>query len=86
MLIPTLAFLLGVFLAPAVRPLFRPILVEIIRAALILVDEVRRMSSVVREGMEDAHAEAVATHRPAASAAPAQGGEAAAPAAAQSTT
>lgn len=60
MLTTILAFLLGVFLAPAVRPLFRPILVEIIRAGLILVDEVRRLSAVVREGMEDVRAEAMA--------------------------
>lgn len=54
------AFLLGVFLAPAVRPLFRPVLVEVIRAGLVVSDEVRRMSHTVREGVEDVQAEAQA--------------------------
>lgn len=53
-----LAFLLGVFLAPAIRPLFRPVLVEVIRAGLVVGDEVRRMSHTVREGVEDVQAEA----------------------------
>ena len=52
------AFLLGVFLAPAIRPLFRPVLVEMIRAGLVVGDEVRRTSHTVREGVEDVQAEA----------------------------
>lgn len=55
-----IAFLLGVFFAPVVRPLARPILVEIIKAGLLVGDEVRRMSAQVREGMDDARAEAAA--------------------------
>lgn len=61
MLSLTVAFLLGVFLAPAVRPLFRPVLVEVIRAGLVVSDEVRRMSHTVREGVEDVQAEARAS-------------------------
>ena len=72
MLSIVLAFFLGVFLAPAIRPLFRPILVEFIRAGIILGDEVRRVSHTVREGVEDAQAEAAAAR----SRRPANGGEA----------
>lgn len=57
MLIPLIAFFLGVFLAPVVRPLLRPLFVEIIRATIVTVDEVRRMSVQVRENVEDATAE-----------------------------
>lgn len=57
MLIPLIAFFLGVFLAPVVRPLLRPLFVEIIRATIVTVDEVRRMSAQVRENVEDATAE-----------------------------
>lgn len=75
MLSIVLAFFLGVFLAPAIRPLFRPIMVEFIRAGIILGDEVRRVSHTVREGVEDAQAEASAarSRRP-----PSSGDEAAA--------
>ena len=61
MLIATIAFLVGVFFAPVVRPLCRPILVEIIRAGLLVGDEVRRMTTQVREGLDDARAEAAAS-------------------------
>jgi hypothetical protein len=84
------AFLLGVFLAPAIRPLFRPILVEVIRAGLVVNDEVRRMSHTVREGVEDVQAEARAAQAPSAPAeasneAPASAGDAPASDATSST-
>ena len=60
MLSTVLAFFLGVFLAPAVRPLFRPVLIEMIRAGLVLTDEVKRMQVSLTESMEDARAEAEA--------------------------
>jgi hypothetical protein len=70
------AFLLGVFLAPAVRPLFRPLMVELVRAGLANADEVKRATAEVQEGVEDAKAEAeaqratrAATPRPAAASA-----------------
>lgn len=68
-----LAFLLGVFMAPIVRPLFRPLLVELVRAILLAADEAKRVSSKLREDIEDATAEARArekTERPAAAAPP----------------
>jgi hypothetical protein len=52
------AFFLGVFLAPVVRPLLRPLFVELIRAGMMTADEAKRLSSEVRESMEDAAAEA----------------------------
>jgi hypothetical protein len=55
-----LAFSLGVFLAPVVRPLMRPIFVEMIRATLVTIDETKRLTAQVREGIEDAAAEAQA--------------------------
>lgn len=55
------AFLLGVFLAPAVRPLFRPMMVELVRAGLAIADEVKRASAEVQERVEDAKAEAAAS-------------------------
>lgn len=61
MLTAAIAFLLGVFFAPVVRPLARPVLIEIIKAGLLVGDEVRRMSAQVREGMDDARAEAAAS-------------------------
>ena len=60
MLIPILTFFLGVFLAPVVRPLLRPIFVELIRATLMTADEVRRLTAEMRENIEDAAAEAKA--------------------------
>jgi len=60
MLIPILAFLLGVALAPVIRPLLRPLLVEVIRVGIMTADEVRRLSAEVRENVEDATAEAQA--------------------------
>ena len=62
MLIPILTFFLGVFLAPVVRPLLRPIFVELIRATLMTADEVRRLTAEMRENIEDAAAEAKAQH------------------------
>jgi hypothetical protein len=80
------AFLLGVFLAPVVRPLFRPLMVELVRAGLAISDEAKRLSAELQEGVEDAKAEADATRsaRPAsrpASARPAAAPEPASPAA-----
>lgn len=57
MLSTLVAFFLGVFLAPAVRPLFRPVMVELVRAGLAISDEVKRMSAHVQESVEDAKAE-----------------------------
>jgi hypothetical protein len=62
MLIPILTFFLGVFLAPVVRPLLRPIFVELVRATLLTADEVRRLTAEMRENIEDAAAEAKAQH------------------------
>lgn len=62
MLIPTITFFLGVFLAPVIRPLLRPIFVELIRATLMTADEVRRLTAEMRENIEDAAAEAKAQH------------------------
>ena len=52
------AFFLGVFLAPAIRPLFRPVMIELIRGGVVLTDEVKRASATLGESMEDAKAEA----------------------------
>jgi len=60
MLTETIAFALGVLLAPVIRPLMRPVFVEMVRATLLAVDEVQRVSVTVREDIEDAHAEAKA--------------------------
>lgn len=57
MLSTIIAFLLGVFLAPAVRPLFRPVMLEVVRAMFAITDEVKRMSAQVQESVEDAKAE-----------------------------
>lgn len=62
MLTAIIAFSLGVLLAPVVRPLLRPVFVELVRATLLTVDEVRRLSAEMRENIEDAAAEAKATH------------------------
>jgi hypothetical protein len=59
-LIPLITFFLGVFLAPVVRPLLRPLFVELIRASLVTVDEAQRLTAQVRESIEDAAAEAKA--------------------------
>lgn len=53
-------FGLGVFLAPVVRPLLRPLFVEVIRAGLMTVDETKRLAAQVREDIDDATAEAKA--------------------------
>jgi hypothetical protein len=66
------AFVLGVFLAPAVRPLFRPMMVEMVRAGLAIADEIKRATAEVQEGVEDVKAEAEA-NRAARSSAPATG-------------
>jgi len=52
------AFFAGVFLAPVVRPLLRPLFVELVRATMMTADEVRRLSAEMRENIEDAAAEA----------------------------
>lgn len=88
MLTAILAFFAGVLLAPIVRPLLRPLLVEIVKASVVTAAEVRRMSSQVKEDIEDATARAEAEKRHAAAAAaarpatphthpPAHGGDAA---------
>jgi hypothetical protein len=53
-------FFLGVLLAPVIRPLLRPVFVELVRAGVQTVDEVKRLSAQAREGIEDAVAEAEA--------------------------
>lgn len=53
-------FFLGVLLAPVVRPLARPLLLELVRAGLQINEEVKRLSAQVREDIEDAAAEAEA--------------------------
>lgn len=60
MLTNILMFFLGVLLAPVVRPLLRPLFVEMVRAGVQTVDEVKRLSAQAREGVEDAVAEAEA--------------------------
>ena len=62
MLTAIIAFALGVFFAPVIKPLLRPILVEIIKLALLTSEEVKRMSAQVKEDIEDAAAEASAQH------------------------
>jgi len=57
-----LAFAAGVFLAPAIRPLLRPVAVEAIKAVMIAADEAKRLSEDVKEDIEDAAAEAKAAH------------------------
>ena len=44
-------------LGPIIRPLLRPIFVEIIKVSITTSEEVRRMSVQVREDIEDAAAE-----------------------------
>jgi len=58
MLTNIVMFFLGVLLAPVIRPLLRPIFVELVRAGVQTVDEVKRLSAQAREGIEDAVAEA----------------------------
>lgn len=60
MLISILMFFLGVLLAPVVRPLLRPLFVELVRAGVQTADEVTRLSAQARESIEDAAAEAEA--------------------------
>jgi hypothetical protein len=60
MLTAVIAFLAGVLLAPVIRPFLRPLFVELIRATLMTVDEVQKMTSHVRESIDDATAEAKA--------------------------
>jgi hypothetical protein len=56
------AFAAGVFLAPAIRPLLRPVAVEAIKAVMLAADEAKRLSEDVKEDLEDAAAEAKAAH------------------------
>ncbi len=60
MLTSILMFFLGVLLAPVVRPMARPLLLELVRAGLQVNEEVKRLSAQVREDIEDAAAEAEA--------------------------
>jgi len=63
MLTAFIAFFAGVLLAPIVRPLIRPLLVEIVKASVIASAEVKRLSSQVKEDLEDAAAKAEAEKR-----------------------
>jgi hypothetical protein len=78
-LIPLTAFFIGVFFAPVVRPLLRPLFVELIRAGLMTVDETRRLTAQVRENIDDATAEVQAEREAAAKAAGRRPGAQAAP-------
>ena len=49
MLTSILMFFLGVLLAPVVRPLLRPLFVELVRAGVQTADEVKRLSAQARE-------------------------------------
>jgi hypothetical protein len=60
MLTAIVAFLLGVFFSPVIKPMLRPLFVEVIKLGLMTADEVRKMSSKVKEDLEDAAAEATA--------------------------
>lgn len=53
-------FFLGVLLAPVVRPLARPLLLELVRAGMQIREEMTRLSAQVKEDIEDAAAEAEA--------------------------
>jgi len=48
------SFLLGVLMAPVVRPLLRPVFVEAVRLALAAWREAQRVSVTVKEDIEDA--------------------------------
>ena len=61
MLIHLLLFFLGVALAPVVRPMMRPLLVEATKVGLHLIGEIRRLAAETAEGIEDAVAEAEAS-------------------------
>jgi len=60
MLTNILMFFLGVLLAPVVRPLARPLLLELVRAGMQISEEMKRLSVQVKEDIEDATAEAEA--------------------------
>jgi len=53
-------FLLGLFFAPVVRPLLRPMFVELVKLTMTSWYEGQRMSAKVREEVEDAIAQAEA--------------------------
>lgn len=53
-------FLLGLFFAPVVRPLLRPMFVELVKVSMTSWYEGRRISAKVREEVEDAIAQAEA--------------------------
>lgn len=89
-------FLLGLFFAPVVRPLLRPMFVELVKLTMTSWYEGRRMSAKVREEVEDAIAQAeaeqaakartqAAAHADAAAAPPAPAAAAAAAPAASAT-
>jgi hypothetical protein len=58
MITAIVAFFLGVFFAPVIKPMLRPLFVEIIKLGLMTAEEVKKMSSKVKEDLEDAAAEA----------------------------
>lgn len=58
MLTAVIAFALGVFFGPVIKPMLRPLLVEIIKLALVTAEEMKRLSLQVKEDIEDAAAEA----------------------------
>jgi hypothetical protein len=73
MLTAIVCFFLGVLLAPAVRPLLKPALVELVKGWILLTQEVKRTTSQVREDLEDITEQAKAEARPAKSPADSQG-------------
>ena len=52
LLTAVVSFLLGVFFAPVVRPMFRPMMLEIMKAWIVASDEARRATAQAREDME----------------------------------
>ena len=58
LLTAVVSFLLGVFFAPVVRPMFRPMMLEIMKAWIVASDEARRATAQAREDMEDIAEEA----------------------------
>jgi hypothetical protein len=51
-------FFLGVFFAPAVKPLLRPFFLEIVKVIVSLLNEIKFASAKMKEEMDDAVAAA----------------------------
>lgn len=60
MLTAILCFILGVFLAPVVRPLMRPLVAEVMKFFVTVTYEVRSAAARAKEEMDDAVAAAEA--------------------------